>query len=225
MNNLALNITIDSLSFLTPVSPNTYELRVRFYTMSGVLLSSEYIPNNYLATVNTTTNNFVINIPVSDVSFNYGNVVIKVFANNASNCCFAEGTFVLENTGSAPSEMEARLISRGWFEHLDTSQEREGSGYRIVDLTDYPLDPSGQYEWSYFLNEKWIKMGSSTLNIFWPSTVPLNIYKVQSKIGLDSLNRWSDDDPDGPGGYYDPNSCKPFSNNCSVAYTSLCFND
>lgn len=224
MTNLELNISIPSLSFLQAISANTYLMVIRLYNSDGSLLEDTYIPNNYTATVVTTSPNFIVKVPVQNASFNYQGVRIKAFANAVTDCCFAQGTFNLFNDPAGPpAGVQARVVSTGWYEHLDLNKTRENAGWRLVDPATYALDSSGLYEWSYMINGKWKRTGSSHLNMFWPADTPISIFKFQSKIGLDSLNRWIDQPTDNP--YYDLNACKPFSNNCSFAFVLLTFND
>jgi hypothetical protein len=221
MNTLRLNITVPSLSVLDPVGTNTYNLVVRFYSSPNVPLGSPYIPDSYTDTVTTTSTTFPVDVPVTDTEFEYNDVLIKVFANSSEDCCFAQGIFdVVNDPNAPPAPLMARSQYQGWFEHMNATAVQENSGWRIIDQKNYPLD-SG-YEWSYFLNEVWTKR-SDNLNIFWPANTPLTIFKVQTKIGLDSLNRY--DPTAAPGGYYDPTAVKPFSNNCTFSFKKFVFND
>src|SRR6478609_9432888 len=104
MNNLKLNVTIPSLSLLTPVATDTYMVAVQFLNSVGLPLGSPYIPNTYTDTVTTTSTSFEVNVPIADVDFFYDDVTIKTYADTTSNCCFAKGVFDITNTESGGGE-------------------------------------------------------------------------------------------------------------------------
>lgn len=98
MNSIKLNMTVNSLSFLTPIAPNTYGVFVKFLNSSGLPLNNPNIPNTYSATVVTTSTTFDIYVPITDGAWSAPNVTIKAFANADSNCCFTSATISLTNT-------------------------------------------------------------------------------------------------------------------------------
>lgn len=111
MNNLRINITIDSLTRLTPVSANTYHLVVRFFNNSdGSPINNPNLPNPYLATVTTTVTTFHVDVPITDAVYNIPGIKVKLFADSVSNCCFGIGLFDLVNSSSCSFVVDATFI-------------------------------------------------------------------------------------------------------------------
>jgi len=110
LNNLRINITIDSLTRLTAVSTNTYHLVARFFNSSGVAISNPNLPNPYVATVTTTTTNFVVNVPITDATYSIPGITLKLFANTNSDCCFGVANFDLNNSPACTLVVDATFI-------------------------------------------------------------------------------------------------------------------
>lgn|GEM_PF-3626646 len=110
MNNIKINISIDSLSRLTPIGTDTYQLAVKFYNSNGSLLVNSNIPNPYVATVTTTSTSFSINVPITEGIYSIPDVTVRVFANNESNCCFAFANFDLDNDFECNFTVDATFI-------------------------------------------------------------------------------------------------------------------
>lgn len=107
MNNLRFIVTVPSLSDLVPLGNNNYQLVIKFYDGAGNLLSNPNVPNPYIATVNTQTNSFPVNVPIINATYLIEDVKIKAFSNNDSNCCFgmSEDPYDINNTyNGAPIE-------------------------------------------------------------------------------------------------------------------------
>ena len=98
MNTLGINVTIPSLSALTPISTNTYRFVIKFFNSSGGALGNSNIPNVYTDDVTTTSTSFQLQVPVTSGDYTIPNVTIKVYSNTDSNCCFTSGVYTITNT-------------------------------------------------------------------------------------------------------------------------------
>ncbi len=100
MNNLKVQVTVDTLSSLVSVGTNQYRVVARFYTSAGAPLNNPNINNSSTIIVTTTSTTFDVNVPVIDGNWTINDVLIKIFSDSASNCCFASGEYDLTNTES-----------------------------------------------------------------------------------------------------------------------------
>lgn len=107
MNNIHITGNVP-LSNLTPISANTYNLVVKFYTSSGVLLADSRIPNPYTATFTSTTPAYAIDVPIDDDTYDLENITIKVFANDDDDCCV--GTVVADLGGTSGEVTDPALV-------------------------------------------------------------------------------------------------------------------
>lgn len=98
MNNLKIQVTIPSLSSLTSVGTNQYQVVAKFFTSTGSPLNNPNINNVSTIIVTTTTTAFDVNVPVIDGNWSITNAVVKIFSNNDSSCCFATDDFSITNT-------------------------------------------------------------------------------------------------------------------------------
>ena len=98
MNTIRINMTIDSLAKLTLVSPDHYNVVVKFFNSSGAPLDNANIPNTYTALVNTTSTTFNVDVPVVNGSYSIPDVTIKVFTSESLTCCIATSVKTITNT-------------------------------------------------------------------------------------------------------------------------------
>lgn len=106
MNTLRLNITISSLSILTPVGTDQYLVYITALNASGLPLNNPYIPNTHLATITTTSTTFNVDVPIIDGTYTITGVTFKAYANSSTNCCFATAlnqTVTNTTSGSTPA--------------------------------------------------------------------------------------------------------------------------
>ena len=100
MNSIKIDMTIDSLSALEPVSPNTYQFIVQFFNnATGLPLGNPNVPNSHTATITTTSTIFSLNVPVVDAFYSIPNVMLKVFANDTDDCCLKIAVIDIVNPG------------------------------------------------------------------------------------------------------------------------------
>lgn len=110
MNNLKVQVTVSSLSSLTSVGPNQYQVVAKFFTTAGLPLGNPNINNSSTLIITTTSTTFDVNVPVVDADWTINDVVIKIYSNNDTNCCFAVGEFDLVNEQSnTPGENTLEL--------------------------------------------------------------------------------------------------------------------
>lgn len=107
MSTLGINITVESLSVLTSVGLNTYEVDLEFLDSDGDPLGNPNIPNTYTGTVVTTLLTFTVEIPVTTGTYTIPNVTVKAYG--ADSCCFAKKVITIVNDGGVvppPNELE-----------------------------------------------------------------------------------------------------------------------
>lgn len=95
-----MRVTVPSLSMLTHLGGNNYRMVVKFLTAIGDALNSDKIPNSYSQIVNTSSNSFVVKVPISRGNYTIPNVMIKVFSDADGACCYTSTVFTITNTAT-----------------------------------------------------------------------------------------------------------------------------
>lgn len=138
---------------------------------------------------------------------------------------FSEQTFTLSGGGGGTDPppptgtLVPKYVVQGLPEHLDIVVTGTGSSKTLTDNANF-TPPSG-YQFRYYINGEQVTQSTRLVNFAWPSEVPVMIYKMQIKTGYtgDAFN-WGYDE-----GWKDPSLGQPFSNNTSVAFTQIVFDD
>lgn len=111
MNNIKLDVTIPSLSLLTPTGVDTYALVAKFFKSDGTPLDNANIANSNPLTVTTTTTSFSVNIPIVNGTWSIDDPIVRLYANDDTNCCFAARVGDIINTITEIS-VEAVLMNQ-----------------------------------------------------------------------------------------------------------------
>lgn len=186
MNNLKINVTVPSLSQLTPVAPNTYLVPVKFFNSSGAPLNNSNIPNSYVASVVTISNSFSVNVPITDATFTANNVTIKAYTDNVTNCCFAVGVYNIVNTESGGgAAMSAKIADFGYPEHFEMEWTGTSKNWVGRDLSTVSAPPN--YHLRYFIGSEILIRDTPLVNYEWKSNNMITIIKGIVKNGVDDL--------------------------------------
>lgn len=149
-----------------------------------------------------------------------GNYTLRL---EGANCTgFSEFPFTVVGGGGGPppvGNIVAKYVVTGLPEHMGIKVNGTGLTKTLTD-TATVTPPSG-YTFRYYINGQQVTQATRLINFPWPSDVPVMIYKMQLKVGYtgDAFN-WGYDE-----GWKDPTIGTPFSQNTSVAFTQIIFDD
>lgn len=105
MNNIRIQISVDSLSELITSGGNNYPFVIKMFNSSGGALGNSNVPNVTSTSINTTGTTFFIYVPIVEDNYTINDITIKVYSGTDTNCCVA--TFVgydLVNTVSEEND-------------------------------------------------------------------------------------------------------------------------
>ncbi|CAG5017798.1 hypothetical protein DYBT9275_05849 [Dyadobacter sp. CECT 9275] len=147
-----------------------------------------------------------------------------VFTGKSCSSAPSEKGFVIpENTGSVPqlpvgnSDLTHKVITRGLPEHMDIRFSGKPGDWILDDVATPGLEEG--YEFRYMINAQLLTQGVPLAGYKLQSNGPLRIWKMKTRIGLETVNKWSDKDNTY---YYSTTAGTPFSYNSSAAiYTSV----
>lgn len=109
-NALGITITAENLSDLLSVGPNQYKVVIKLFNSSWQPLNSPYVQNSNEVIVTTTNVTFIAKIPIADADYAINNFRIKAFANNDTDCCFAQSNLLnFTNEDSEPTVNELEV--------------------------------------------------------------------------------------------------------------------
>ncbi|TDE18272.1 hypothetical protein [Dyadobacter psychrotolerans] len=123
------------------------------------------------------------------------------------------------------AEMNARMgtyapqtVAKGMDEHMNLFISRQNDVYLISDNASAPL--GNGYEYRYMIGADIVKSNQPLKNYFFAGNNPLRIWKMKTKVGLESTNSWSDRENNG---YYSTSAGEVFSHNTTAAFRTLVF--
>ena len=122
-----------------------------------------------------------------------------------------------ENTARMGS-FTPQTVAKGMDEHMDLSISRHDNIFLITDQAQAP--PGNGYEYRYMIGAEVIKSAQPIKNYIYAGTNPLRIWKMKTKIGLESVNSWSDRENNG---YYSTTAGEVFSYNTTAAFQTFVF--
>lgn len=191
MGVILVGITIQDLSDLNLVGPNTYEVHLKFFGQDGNPLVNQYFQSEYTGTVNTTSNSFIVQVPASNGPYSFQNVTVKAYG--SQQCCLGQGVYNI-NAPSAGALRYEPVIHHYGLEgllvpNIVDAGSAESRNWRISDLSTAPLQNG--YEWWYFLDHFLVKTSQPLNNYIYQSNRALLILKMGVLIGTDTLFRWS----------------------------------
>lgn len=149
-----------------------------------------------------------------------GNYTLRIEGVNCTG--FSSMPFTIQSGGGGPpptGNIVAKYVVKGLPEHMDIVVSGTGISKTLTDNANF-TPPSG-YQFRYYINGQQVTQSSRLTNFAWPSNIPVMIYKMQIKAGYtgDAFN-WGYDE-----GWKDPTIGTPFSQNTSVAFTQIVFDD
>lgn len=149
-----------------------------------------------------------------------GNYTLRLDGVNCTG--FSSKAFTMSDGGSGPppsGNVVAKYVVTGLPEHMNITVSGTGASKTLTDNADFT--PPGGYSFRYYINGQQITQGTRLIGFPWPSDIPVMIYKMQIKNGYtgDAFN-WGYDES-----WKDPTIGQPFSNNTSVAFTQIVFDD
>ncbi|WP_439585402.1 hypothetical protein [Dyadobacter bucti] len=158
------------------------------------------------------------------ISFDALPVGRYILAFKGKSCASAESkkTFAIsENIVSSPGARSAgsgrKIITQGFPDHMDISVSGRPGDWVIDDFAQPFLEKG--YEFRYMVNAHLFTQNVPLTNYRFQSDGPLRIWKMKTKIGLESVNKWSDRENNY---YYSTTAGVPFSYNSSAAiHTSV----
>jgi hypothetical protein len=113
---------------------------------------------------------------------------------------------------------EVHYIARGYSEHLGVVITGTPGNWVINDTAR--LRPESGYEFRYMINAVVLTQGTALKNYRYQSNSPLRIWKMKTKIGLSSVNQWSDGERNH---YFDPEAGKVFDDNVTAGFCTVVF--
>jgi hypothetical protein len=194
---------------------NVFGLDARVFDQSGRLVSqSKIVPQSP-------------DIVVPLQNLRQGNYILKL----SGNTCIgqSERAFTVPDPSArlalAASDKAVKFITQGYGEHLGVVITGKSGNWIVNDTAS--VEPDAGYEFRYMINGVILKQNNPLTNYKYQSDSPLRILKMQTKVGLQSVNQWSDKEKNG---YFDPEAGKVFSTNvtagfCTVVFQSSGFNN
>lgn len=120
---------------------------------------------------------------------------------------------------STPGVYSAAIVTNGLADHMDLKLT-ESNGVRLI--TDNARPPvSDGYEFRYMVGADLIKSKTPLKDYVFAGHNPLRVWKMKTKVGLETVNKWSDTPQEG--GYYDYQAGQPFSENTTAALQTMVF--
>lgn len=229
MNSIRINLNVSNFNGLVS-SGGLYPFIIDFLKADGTALNNSNVPNTLTLNVAPTGNGFQLNIPISSGTYSIPGVKIKIYNLNRSSCCYTESSYTINNNegGTIPPPIETdpgpvnfKLIVKGMDEHMRLTRRTDGDLDYITDNTANSLN-SG-YEYRYVIGAQVIKRSTPLNEYPVARNLGYRVLKFNTKIGLDTLNRWPGQGEPGDGGYYDSNAGQGFVYNVSAAIESGVF--
>lgn len=217
MSFLKIKLRVSPITQLAKDSDGRYSFIVDLTKANGSPIDSIYLPNQSSITTSEIIENGVSKIPlVIDIaSENYSVVTtIKIYDKSHSKLLVEVKNYSLINridSGTA-GEYKYALMTKGLDDHLKLTKRTEGDIDYISDVSNVSLDDA--YEYRYMVNAEVITGKSKLKDYPVPRINGLRVWKMKTKVGLDSVNRWEDAD----GGYYDRDAGQSFSYNVTASF-------
>ena len=149
-----------------------------------------------------------------------GNYKLKLSGSNCDGS--SEKSFTIPAAVSARAgngnNSSVKFIARGYPKHLGVAITGSSNNWVIND--EASEGPAPGYEFQYMINGVLLTQSTPLKNYGYQSNAPLRIWKMQTKPGLESLNKWSDREKTY---YFDPEAGKPFSEGVTAGFCSVVF--
>lgn len=157
MNTLQLNVSIPSLSALTPVGPNKYQFEARLFKPDGVTpVDNPNLPQSYVGVVDTVSTNFAFRIPIVDGTYSSPGTRIALFATNVENCCIARYSYDIFNTETVVVSPQALLFNNlqtGKIHRFEPSTQQSVELFTGLQSFDIAHTPTKLFLYDYtFVN-------------------------------------------------------------------------
>jgi hypothetical protein len=122
------------------------------------------------------------------------------------------------NSNARTSLFVPKVITKGLDQHMDLTFVPSGNGYLISDNAS--VTPGNGYEFRYMIGAELVTSGTPLQNYFYAGGRLLRIWKMKTKIGLESTAKWSDRENNG---YFSTTAGEGFSYNTTAAFQTLIF--
>jgi hypothetical protein len=193
--------------------------RVQFYGVNVFGIDAGVFDNSgkLLSTTTITPTSPEIVVPLGNLKA--GNYKLRLSGNTCEGV--SEKNFTISATAArvaAGGAKEVKFITRGYPKHLDPVITGSSGNWEIND--EATEGPAGGYEFRYMINGVTITQNRPLRNYKYESNNPLRIWKMQTKPGLETLNRWSDREKNY---YFDPEAGKTFSEGVTAAFCTAVF--